>query len=51
MIERKVKNITDTSVCTVPSSQVAEHTINLGHRIQLQNTVILAKETRDMERI
>jgi hypothetical protein len=32
-------------------SVVVEHTINLGHHIQLQNTSILAKKLRCMNRI
>jgi hypothetical protein len=32
-------------------SAVAEHSIELGHRIQLQNTSILATKTRYMDRI
>jgi hypothetical protein len=31
-------------------SAVAEHSINLGHRIQLHNTSILAKKSRCMDR-
>jgi hypothetical protein len=30
---------------------MAEHSINLGHRIHLQNTSILAKQSRWMDRI
>jgi hypothetical protein len=32
-------------------SAVAEHSINLGHRKQLQNTSILAKKSRQMDQI
>jgi hypothetical protein len=32
-------------------SAVAEHSINLGHHIQLHNTSILAKKSRCMDRI
>jgi hypothetical protein len=32
-------------------SAVAEHSIELGHRIELQNTSILATKTRYMDRI
>jgi hypothetical protein len=42
------KSITDTSICTILRSLVAEHSINLGHQIQLQNTSILAKQSRWM---
>jgi hypothetical protein len=30
---------------------VAEHSINLGHQIQLQNTTVLVKEKRQMDQI
>jgi hypothetical protein len=30
---------------------VAEHSINVGHRIQLQNTIILMKKMRQMDQI
>jgi hypothetical protein len=48
----ETKNITDTSICTILRTYVvAEHSINLGYQIQLQSTIILAKNVRQMDQI
>jgi hypothetical protein len=45
-IQTRVKNTTDTCLYHSKKSAVAEHSVNLHHHTQLQNTSILAKKSR-----
>jgi hypothetical protein len=50
-LRRGSKNINDIRLARTEKSTLAEHSINLGHCIQLHNTSILAKKLRYMDHI
>jgi hypothetical protein len=46
-----VKYDENSTINRLQTAAIAEHSINLGHRIQLHNTSILAKKSRYMDHI
>jgi hypothetical protein len=51
-LSQELKNITDSSVCTIPRSlQWQEYRTDLSHRVELENIIILTKKKRQMDKV